>query len=34
MMRAVKGIINRNIGTMALYCEVRDETIRNAVELV
>jgi len=34
MMRAVKGIINRNIGAMALYCEVRDETMRNAVELV
>jgi integrase/recombinase XerD len=34
-MRTIQKLMgNRNIGTTALYCEVSDETLRNAVELV
>ena len=34
-MRTIQKLMgHRNIGTTALYCEVSDETMRNAVELV
>jgi integrase len=34
-MRTIQKLMgHRNIGTAALYCDVNDETIRNAVELV
>ena len=34
-MRTIQRLMgHRNIGTTALYCEVSDETMRNAVELV
>jgi site-specific recombinase XerD len=29
-----KFMVHRSIGTTALYCDVSDETLRNAVELV
>jgi integrase/recombinase XerD len=34
-MRTIQKLMgHRNIGTTALYCDVSDETMRNAVELV
>ena len=34
-MRTIQKLMgHRNIGTTALYCEVSDETLRNAVELL
>jgi site-specific recombinase XerD len=34
-MRTIQKLMgHRNIGTTALYCDVSEETMRNAVELV